>query len=240
MRRYVDMGKSGTGARLQAATERSPESGMRDNEADVFVLLVDGDCVMCRGIARFAAKRDRAERLRFAAQDSAAGRELMTRLGLELPSGGSFALVRGTASWTRSAAAIRTLAALDAPWPAAAAALRLVPARLRDAVYDAVAARRHRLARRMGERCPARPDERLRRRLLEGGGWTGEDDIDAAGAMDADAAHSSGLAEAAPATNAAKPFRHAEAAPATNAAELTGHAEAARATNAAELKGGAR
>ncbi|MFC3802503.1 DCC1-like thiol-disulfide oxidoreductase family protein [Cohnella sp. GCM10012308] len=183
MSRHGDTVKKGAFARMLAAMRRSPESGVRENESDTFVLLVDGNCAMCRGIARFAAKRDRAERLRFAAQDSAAGRELTARLGLALPPGGSFALVRGSASWTRSAAAIRTLAALDGPWPAAAVALRLVPARLRDAVYDTIAARRHRIAGRMGARCPAVPDERLRRRLLAGGGWAGQDG-DAAAAVE--------------------------------------------------------
>ncbi|MFD2327916.1 DCC1-like thiol-disulfide oxidoreductase family protein [Cohnella sp. GCM10020058] len=196
MSRHGDTWKKGAVARMQAAKRRSPESSLRENESDAFVLLVDGDCAMCRGIARFAAKRDRAERLRFAAQDSAAGRELTARLGLTLPSGGSFVLVRGSASWTRSAAAIRTLAALDAPWPAAAVALRLVPARLRDAVYDAIAARRHRLAGRMGERCPAVPDERLRRRLLADGGWNGQDG-DAAAAIEQNGSMTAGAGEGA-------------------------------------------
>lgn len=168
---------------MPAASRRSPESGMREGEADTTVLLVDDECAMCRGIARFAAKRDRAERLRFAALDSAVGRELTARLGLALPASGSFVLVRGSESWMRSAAAIRTLEALDAPWPVAAAALRLVPARLRDAVYDAIAARRHRLAGRMGRHCPAMPDERLRRRLLAGGGWSAQDGEAAAAAV---------------------------------------------------------
>lgn len=180
MRRYGHRGKKGVGFREPAASRRPPASGMREGESDTAVLLVDGECAMCNGIARFAAKRDRAERLRFAALDSAAGRALTARLGIALPAGGSFVLVRGSASWTRSAAAIRTLAALDAPWPAAAAALRLVPARLRDAVYDAIAARRHRLSGRLGGHCPAVPDERLRRRLLDGGGWVLQGSDDAA------------------------------------------------------------
>lgn len=171
MRRYGHMGKKGVSFRKPSASRRPQECGIREGGSDTAVLLVDGECAMCRGIARFAAKRDRAERLRFAALDSAAGRALTARLGIVLPAGGSFVLVRGSASWTRSAAAIRTLAALDAPWPAVAAALRLMPARLRDAVYDAIAARRHRLAGRMGGHCPAVPDEKLRRRLLDDGGW---------------------------------------------------------------------
>ncbi|MDG0808289.1 thiol-disulfide oxidoreductase DCC family protein [Cohnella rhizosphaerae] len=173
MGRYGDTGKKGGGFRKPAALRR-PASGMRGNESEAVVLLVDGECALCDGIARFAAKRDRAARLRFAALDSAAGRALTARLGIARPAAGSFVLVRGAASWTRSAAAIRALAALDAPWPALAAALRLVPERLRDAVYDAVAARRHRLAGRMGWRCPAVPDERLRRRLLDGGSWSAQ------------------------------------------------------------------
>lgn len=134
------------------------------------LLLVDGECVMCRGSARFAARRDRADRLRFAALGSEAGRLIVARLGLRLPPGGSFVLVSGAQAWTRSEAAIRTLAALRMPWPAVAAALRLVPAPLRNAAYDAVAARRHRLARRQPA-CPARPDEQLRRRLLTADAW---------------------------------------------------------------------
>lgn len=144
-------------------------------QADRLLLLVDGDCAMCRGITRFAAKRDRRDRLRFAALDSPAGRELTFRLGLSLPPAGSFVLICGAAAWTRSEAAVRTLAALDPPWPAVAAALRLVPAKLRDAAYDAVAARRHRLAGlARASQCPAAPDERVRRRLLDAESWHGQ------------------------------------------------------------------
>ncbi|CAI6078520.1 thiol-disulfide oxidoreductase DCC family protein [Cohnella sp. JJ-181] len=152
----------------------------KDN--DKLVLLVDGECAMCRGIARFAAKRDRAERLRFAALDSAAGAAVMGRLGLAPPEG-SFVLVRGEAAWTRSDAALRALSALDAPWPAIAAALRLVPRRLRDAVYEAIAARRRRFAARGAAQCPARPDARLRRRLLDADGWRGAVEGDASAAI---------------------------------------------------------
>lgn len=163
--------------------------------ADGLLLLVDGACAMCRGVTRFAAKRDRADRLRFAALDSAVGKETRSGLGIALPPGGSFVLVRGDAAWTRSEAAVRTLAALDPPWPAVAAALRLVPAKLRDAAYDAVAARRHRIAARYAAAsCPAAPDERVRRRLLDAEGW------DARGAR----ASSRGLVHAAgPGRNAA-------------------------------------
>ncbi|MEK0317380.1 thiol-disulfide oxidoreductase DCC family protein [Cohnella sp. 56] len=143
-----------------------------DAPPDKLLLLVDGDCAMCRGITRFAAKRDRRDRLRFAALDSPIGRERVSRLGLSLPPAGSFVLICGAAAWTRSEAAMRTLAALDPPWPAVAAALRLVPAKLRDAAYDAVAARRHRLAGlTRASQCPAVPDERVRRRLLDAAGW---------------------------------------------------------------------
>jgi|GEM_PF-474291 len=163
--RIVDVG---TG---KSANETLPsERGVLPD--DRLLLLVDGACAMCRGVTRFAAKRDRADRLRFAALDSATGRETKSRLGIALPPGGSFVLIGGDAAWTRSEAAVRTLAALDPPWPVVGAALRLVPAKLRDAAYDAIAARRHRFARRSAAAsCPAAPDERIRRRLLDTEGW---------------------------------------------------------------------
>ncbi len=68
----------------------------------------------------------------------------------------------------RSEAALAVLAYLGGPWRALAALGRLVPRRLRDAVYDLIARNRHRIAGRV-DACPL-PTPEQRGRFLDGGG----------------------------------------------------------------------
>ncbi len=116
------------------------------------VLLYDGACGLCARSVQFLLARERPGRsvpMRFAPLEGAYARH-----------------VRATAPWiaavdsvvwvvprvhgppevaVRSTAALLALAALGGPWRLLAALGRLVPRRLRDAAYDAVARRRHRL-----------------------------------------------------------------------------------------------
>ena len=66
----------------------------------------------------------------------------------------------------RSEAALAVAAYLGGPWRALAALGRLVPRRLRDAVYDLIARNRYRIAGRVGS-CPL-PTPEQRGRFVEG------------------------------------------------------------------------
>jgi predicted DCC family thiol-disulfide oxidoreductase YuxK len=109
--------------------------------ADGPVLLFDGVCNLCTGAVRFVVRRDPDGRIRFAPLQSAAGRALSARH--DLPDDlDSVVLVEGDRAYTKSDAAIRVAELLGWPYRAATVA-RLLPRRLRDAVYDVIAANRY-------------------------------------------------------------------------------------------------
>ncbi|HEX2022775.1 MAG TPA: DCC1-like thiol-disulfide oxidoreductase family protein [Candidatus Thermoplasmatota archaeon] len=130
--------------------------------ADEAIVLFDGGCAFCSRGVRFLHARDPAGRLRYAPLEGPAGIRLRAEHGVR--GTGSLVLVEDGVAHVRSTAALRAALRLRAPWPWLARAGLLVPRPLRDAVYDAVARRRHRLAR--GEACPVPPPS-LRARMLE-------------------------------------------------------------------------
>jgi predicted DCC family thiol-disulfide oxidoreductase YuxK len=113
------------------------------------LLLYDGACGFCAASVQFVLRHERHHRLRFAALESELGRAIRTRhpelagvdsmIWVEHAGGGERVL-------TRSAAVLQVARYLGGPWRAAAIA-RLVPRRIRDAVYDLIARHRHRLVR---------------------------------------------------------------------------------------------
>ena len=94
------------------------------------VVRFDGACDLCNGSIRFIAARDR--------------RAAFTFVPLEPGEASSIVLVEDGRTCTKSTAALRIARQLRFPW-ALAYGFILVPRRIRDAVYDAVASRRHQL-----------------------------------------------------------------------------------------------
>ena len=114
------------------------------------VLLYDGLCGFCDGTVQFILARDRAGTLKFAALQGDFARSLLQRhpelalldsLMLSL----SATAATGETVLVRSAAVIAIGQYLGGVWRIASALLRLVPAFIRDAAYDAIARRRFRL-----------------------------------------------------------------------------------------------
>jgi len=108
------------------------------------VVLFDGDCVMCNGVAGWLARRDRHGRMIFATSQGEAA-----RVAGEPPGGDQDTIVvwQGSRRLVRSAAALGLLRALGGGWAALAWLARLYPESLRDLLYDQVARRRHRFGR---------------------------------------------------------------------------------------------
>jgi len=134
--------------------------------ADGPVLLYDGTCGFCAESVQLVLRHDRRGTLKFAPLDGAFGQAVRARHP-ELatvdsvvwyepdPAGG------GARLFTRSSAALRVARYLGGPWRLAGAA-RLVPAVVRDALYDLVARHRHQLSRG-GPRCLVpTPEQRAR------------------------------------------------------------------------------
>ena len=104
----------------------------------------DGHCVLCSGFVGFCLKRDPEGHLKFASAQSALGHRLLEALGLPHDTlDRTILLLDGDEVYARSAAALRSLVYLKGPVKALRL-LMLVPAVLRDPVYDLVARNRYR------------------------------------------------------------------------------------------------
>ena len=113
------------------------------SRADQPVILFDGACVLCNRTARFALRRDRRARIRFATLQSPAARRLLGREGDPAPDLDSVVLVAGGRAYRRSRAILEIVRWLDPPWPLLYG-LVVVPRFLADAVYDFIGTRRYR------------------------------------------------------------------------------------------------
>lgn len=126
------------------------------------IIVFDGDCVLCQKSMHFIAIRDLQRRYLFAASQSTAGRELLSRLRVESESRESIILVEGMSVFVRSTAVLKVLSTLRWPWRVLGVLL-VLPKRWRDWCYCAYAKRR-RLVSTQGI-CKL-PVEDVRNRLL--------------------------------------------------------------------------
>jgi predicted DCC family thiol-disulfide oxidoreductase YuxK len=128
------------------------------------LIVFDGVCVLCNGFARFVAKRDSANRFRFAEAQSPLGGALFRHYGLDDIDFETNLLVQDGRASGRMEAFARILAQLGGPWPAAKIVLAL-PRPARDWLYDRIAKNRYRIFGRY-ETCPARGDGLIGGRLI--------------------------------------------------------------------------
>lgn len=131
--------------------------------SDAPLVLYDGSCGICSAAVQFVLRRDGRARFRFAALQSAAGRQALLAAGWNGPPPESLVLVADGRVRMRTDAALAIAARLRWPWPLCAV-FRIVPGRLRDVLYDAFARRRHRWSGR-AEGCPVLPPEQRARFL---------------------------------------------------------------------------
>lgn len=104
-------------------------------------LMFDGVCNLCDGFINFVADGDSARRVKFGAQQK--HEDLLRRVGAPVDLS-TVVLIQGDKFYTKSTAALRTLALMDWPWNALSAAHVLPPA-LRDFGYDMVAKYRYKV-----------------------------------------------------------------------------------------------
>jgi len=112
------------------------------------VIVFDGVCVLCNGWVGFLLRHDHAGRYRFAAMQSDAGRALLATNGLDPDDPASFLLIEHDVAEvsrvsTDSDAIRRVLVGLGGAWRVANV-IALVPRRLRDVAYRAIARNRYR------------------------------------------------------------------------------------------------
>ena len=127
------------------------------------VILYDGVCVFCSRWIRFIATRDRDQRLRFTAIQSAYGTRLAQAFGIDPDDPDTNAVIHGGVAYFKSDAALTVLSLL--PGWSWVRVLFAVPRPLRNAVYNVVAKNRYRIFGKY-DACIV-PDAELRARVIE-------------------------------------------------------------------------
>jgi predicted DCC family thiol-disulfide oxidoreductase YuxK len=107
------------------------------------IVLFDGVCNLCSASVQFILRRDSGARFRFASLQSAAGQELLARLGIDSQGIDSVVVIEGDRWFKESDAALRVAWHLGGPWRLLTV-LRLIPRPLRDRAYRLIARNRYR------------------------------------------------------------------------------------------------
>jgi predicted DCC family thiol-disulfide oxidoreductase YuxK len=121
-------------------------------------IFYDGHCGLCHGAVKFLVRRDPdGQAFRFAPLQGNTFQALVPydrRAGLP---DSIVMLTREGALLVRSDAFIHIFQELGGGWKLLAAVLRVIPRRVRDAVYDYIARNRYRVFGRREETCPLLP-----------------------------------------------------------------------------------
>ncbi len=136
------------------------------------LMLYDGLCGVCNSAVQWAIKRDHADRLRFAPQQSALAAAILSRRGIDreaMLKSNSVYLVLDAGSaderlLTQSDVTVSLLLLLGGRWRVLGKMLRAVPRFLRNAAYRMFARHRYRLTGQY-EVCPA-PSEAERMKFV--------------------------------------------------------------------------
>ena len=123
-----------------------PHSWRGDPAVPVFddgkpLFVFDGVCVLCSTGAAFLMRRDREGRVNMASAQSPLGEALYRHF--ELPIDDSYLFLKEGRAFTKSAGYFEVAGALGGWWRLLKAA-RILPERLRDWLYDRLAANRYR------------------------------------------------------------------------------------------------
>ena len=132
------------------------------------IVLFDGVCNLCVGSVQFLIERDPEARFRFAPLQSEVGERLVADCGLDPETMDSIVLVEEGHCHVKSDAVIRIGRHLGGVYRLLSAG-RVLPRRLRNAVYDVVAARRYGWFGRK-DQCMMPTPELRSRFLVEGPG----------------------------------------------------------------------
>jgi predicted DCC family thiol-disulfide oxidoreductase YuxK len=128
------------------ALVRAPYSYRNDPAVPPFpddrpIIVFDGYCALCAGWAAFALRHDRVGRYRLLSAQSPLGRALYIHYGLDPQDYETNILIENGLAWFKSEGSIRMAEGLGLPW-SLAGIFRIMPRRLRDRLYEAVARNR--------------------------------------------------------------------------------------------------
>ena len=108
------------------------------------ILLYDGFCNLCNGIALFIIRKDSSSIIKFASLKSPAGESLLKQFGLTTEYTDSLVYITGNKYFIKSAAALHVLRDLGGGW-GLFYGLMLIPESFRDFIYTIIARYRYRI-----------------------------------------------------------------------------------------------
>ena len=106
------------------------------------IILFDGVCNLCQGSVQFVLKHDTRRQFLFASLQSPVATELISTFQNTSAQTDSFVLIENGKMYTRSTAALRVCRRLNGGLPVLYG-LIIIPAFIRDAVYDLVSGNRY-------------------------------------------------------------------------------------------------
>lgn len=107
------------------------------------LILFDGVCNLCNGAVNFVIDHDDKNIFRFTSLQSEIGQQVLKENGLNTQEFNSFLLVQNDKILQKSTAALTVATQLGGIWKLAAIFL-IVPAFIRDMVYDGISKNRYR------------------------------------------------------------------------------------------------
>lgn len=108
------------------------------------IILFDGLCNLCNGAVLFIIKRDRDDVFRFVSLQSDLGKEIIRYIGADVSKTDSIVWYKpGEAYYYKSDAALKIINRFGGFW-GLLNLFKIIPAFLRDAIYDWVAKNRYR------------------------------------------------------------------------------------------------
>ena len=111
-------------------------------EEEKKIILFDGVCNLCNGAVIFTIERDKNNLFHYAALQSAPGRKLIAKHGIDTSKTDSIILVDGDEYYIKSSAALRIARHLSGGYPLLYGFM-ILPKLIRDRIYDIVAHNRY-------------------------------------------------------------------------------------------------
>ena len=125
------------------------------------VILFDGVCNFCNGAVNFTIKRDKNKIIKFAPLQSEIGKAFIKQYGLPENDMRSFLLIENGKLCSKSTAALKVCRYLKGLWPLCYGFI-IVPAFIRNAVYDLIAKNRYKWFGQKKECMVPTPDVKAR------------------------------------------------------------------------------
>lgn len=107
-----------------------------------YVILFDGVCNLCNASVSFIIDRDPAQKIRFASLQSDFGQQVLGQLNMPTDQFHSLILLEKGRAYQQSTGALRIARLLSGAWPLWYAFI-IVPAFLRNPIYNIIAANRY-------------------------------------------------------------------------------------------------